>query len=126
MLTFVRSTDPQCMRALLGSGVLMPIIRSPDPSVSGALVCLSSKHRDLRDVIQHMGSGSLQKNGNISVLKSNDKYMGNIYVRASIRGSSRQQIQINFWWQATSISGIDVLKFQQQGRNGQRHTGVGR
>ncbi|KAL6000227.1 hypothetical protein ACLOJK_023922 [Asimina triloba] len=39
MLTFVRSTNPQFMRALLGSGVLMPIIRSPDPSVSGALVC---------------------------------------------------------------------------------------
>ncbi|KAL5978253.1 hypothetical protein ACLOJK_029370, partial [Asimina triloba] len=32
MLTFVRSTDPQCVSALLGSGVLMPIIRSPDPS----------------------------------------------------------------------------------------------
>ncbi|KAL5988894.1 hypothetical protein ACLOJK_026996 [Asimina triloba] len=37
VLTFVRSTDPQCLRALLGSGVLMPIIRSPDPSVSGVL-----------------------------------------------------------------------------------------
>ncbi|KAL5980546.1 hypothetical protein ACLOJK_028454 [Asimina triloba] len=53
MLTFVRSTDPQCMRALLGSGVLMPIIRSPDPSVSGALRGLQDpEFGDLRDVIQ--------------------------------------------------------------------------
>ncbi|KAL6001192.1 hypothetical protein ACLOJK_006924 [Asimina triloba] len=37
VLAFVRSTDPQCMRALLDSGVLMPIIRSPDSSVSRAL-----------------------------------------------------------------------------------------
>ncbi|KAL6013218.1 hypothetical protein ACLOJK_003710 [Asimina triloba] len=73
-----------------------------------------------------MGSGSLKKNGNIGVPKSSDKYMGKIYVPASIRGSSQQQIQINFWWPATSISGVDVLKFQQQGRNGQQHTGVGK
>ncbi|KAL5973314.1 hypothetical protein ACLOJK_029964 [Asimina triloba] len=38
VLACVRSTDPQCTRALLDSGVLMPIIRSLDSSVSGALI----------------------------------------------------------------------------------------
>ncbi|KAL6010235.1 hypothetical protein ACLOJK_000666 [Asimina triloba] len=38
VLACVRSIDPQCTHALLDSGVLMPIIRSLDSSVSGALV----------------------------------------------------------------------------------------